>query len=734
MKNQTLKPDSKAPVKKAPSSQPEVQLVQEAELASLRNAARAAESASGDPLEKQTGLLHKTGLQPAQKQTLAAQLGSAYGNASLQRLVASGQTPAGQVGSGVVQREDGETDHIAQLDEMLDAFNTPEDDVITILGELTPAEKVTVLEPRRGYKQKTADALNVEEMIRAVRNLNPPLVTKLEWVWAATIVTSATDYSEIQSLITASPAPEYPDVARLKPFFLDVCDNTTIVQAVTDLQFDLLTQLDWIRSEMTSVRMELDYATIKSLITMADQPSRDRLKTADWRDFFVSVCTNDTMVEALGDLQFDLPTKLDWLRAEMLSVRAELDYTTIQPMITSASTPEKEALKTDVWREFFTQVCDNETILTAVTDLEWDLATRLDWFLAEGRDFAAEIFTLLADQEDAVRQAVQANTAVMGYLRSELTALEFWRVQLILKYGAQDAGPDATNQLLDQLLASASAIELRRLFTQMSEVDFAILTVEDGVREVIKGTYTAVEYEPLIRMLNGEPIAEETGVTRDLSETLLVGETTGTFTEREFGGTAGFDVAYLRDRLQVTVRVSLVPIDPVAAAQLPAAQPVWETNIESAWNRFNIANGEVTIPLNFDIVFTSGNPHHVVNVHPNAPVGWPSVDMNNWWTQSLISPNHEFGHMLGNPDEYFISAEHFREILGYLPSEAPAGEVTTDTDTAGTSRYATTNSIMGSNSGAAVQPRHLDYFVDWVNEHRIRNAEGEFAEPEFSLE
>ena len=47
------------------------------------------------------------------------------------------------------------------------------------------------------------------------------------------------DYSEIQSLITTSPPTEFPAVAGLKPFFINVCDNDTIVQAVTDLQFDL---------------------------------------------------------------------------------------------------------------------------------------------------------------------------------------------------------------------------------------------------------------------------------------------------------------------------------------------------------------------------------------------------------------------------------------------------------------------------------------------------------------
>ena len=99
------------------------------------------------------------------------------------------------------------------------------------------------------------------------------------------------------------------------------------------------------------------------------------------------------------------------------------------------------------------------------------------------------------------------------------------------------------------------------------------------------------------------------------------------------------------------------------------------------------------------------------------PTGWPGVDMGNWYTQSLGSVDHEFGHMLGNPDEYFLSADHFQQVTGIDPTTAPAGTVTSQTDAEGTTRYSHSASMMGSSG--QVQPRHLNYFVNWLNRHRL---------------
>jgi hypothetical protein len=200
---------------------------------------------------------------------------------------------------------------IDQLDEMLDRFNVPEDEVIALLGTLSAAEKATVLSG--GYKDKIADALDTGEMVRAVDNLGPALSVKLDWVSAAAGGAGDIDYSDIKAMIVAAPQDQR-DALKSSPwrdFFVDVCTNATMPEAVADLRFDLATKLDWMGEEIS-----LDYGDIKQLIVNAPQAERDVLKTRPWRDWFVGVCTNATMAEAVVDLAFDLATKLKWMVEE----------------------------------------------------------------------------------------------------------------------------------------------------------------------------------------------------------------------------------------------------------------------------------------------------------------------------------------------------------------------------------------------------------------------------------
>ncbi|MFN6517255.1 MAG: DUF4157 domain-containing protein [Nostoc sp. CreGUA01] len=282
-----------------------------------------------------------------------------------------------------IQREGG-GNNLERLNEMLDRFNVPEDDVINLCGQLTNPEKATVL--AGGYRSRMIAALNVSEMVRALNHLNPPLSTKLEWLEATTTFGSRQlDYSTIQPWITAAPQAE-KDALKInfwKNFFVNVCTNQTMVTALNDLGFDLQTKLTWLQAEMTITSLELDYATIKPWITGASQTDRDALKTNTWKNFFVDVCTNETMVTALNDLGFDLQTKLTWLDAEMTITSWELSYATIQPWITAAPQTDRDALKTDAWKNFFVKVCTNQTMVTAVNDLGFDLITKLTWLDAE---------------------------------------------------------------------------------------------------------------------------------------------------------------------------------------------------------------------------------------------------------------------------------------------------------------------------------------------------------------
>ncbi len=213
--------------------------------------------------------------------------------------------------------------HLDSLNEMLDRIDVPEEEVISLLPQLTSSEKTTVTTDP-SYKNRMASAFNTGEMVRAVNILNLPLDKKLEWVETATSASNI-NYSEIKNLITSAAQPERDTLKTTvwRDFFVGVCDNSTIITAVTDLQFDLKTQLEWIGEEASP--RNLEYSQIQSLITSASQTGRDLLKTTGWRDFFVGVCDNSTIKNALDDLNFDFLTTIQWLLEEASAYN--IDYT-----------------------------------------------------------------------------------------------------------------------------------------------------------------------------------------------------------------------------------------------------------------------------------------------------------------------------------------------------------------------------------------------------------------------
>ena len=198
---------------------------------------------------------------------------------------------------------------LQRLDDLLDKFNVDEDAVIAQLGKLSTNEKAVVL---RDYRKRIADPLNPREMVRAVKHLNTSLWNQLVWVGAA----GTPDYGDIRELIKNAPDQKERDALKTtawRSWFVSVCSNATMKQAVVDLKFDLLTQLNWVSHEMST-----DYDDIRALCradTVTDDDRR-RLKNKEWRGWFVDVCTNATMRDAVVDLKFDAWYKVQWMVAE----------------------------------------------------------------------------------------------------------------------------------------------------------------------------------------------------------------------------------------------------------------------------------------------------------------------------------------------------------------------------------------------------------------------------------
>ena len=82
-----------------------------------------------------------------------------------------------------------------------------------------------------------------------------------------------------------------------------------------------------------------------------------------------------------------------------------------------------------------------------------------------------------------------------------------------------------------------------------------------------------------------------------------------------------------------------------------ALRTTWQAGIQNAWNnRWGCGRpGEATCPLTFEVQWVTSNEHHAVQVRPGPARSntgiWDDQD-----TGAVAA--HEFGHFLGNADEY----------------------------------------------------------------------------------
>jgi hypothetical protein len=117
--------------------------------------------------------------------------------------------------------------------------------------------------------------------------------------------------------------------------------------------------------------------------------------------------------------------------------------------------------------------------------------------------------------------------------------------------------------------------------------------------------------------------------------------------------------AYEQRGANITVRIQLNKDANVTDAELAAAQARWQPGIRNKWSgHFGCCDDPAATTgkgcpqactLMFDVQWVTSNAHHVVAVHR----GPGRADMLNWFHDDIgDDAAHEFGHMLGNHDEY----------------------------------------------------------------------------------
>ena len=414
-------------------------------------------------------------------------------------------------------------------------------------------------------------------------------------------------------------------------------------------------------------------------------PSDRNAVMARYRDKLVDCLNGGEMIRAMRNLHAPLGPALDWIDAAATITRL-IGYDEIRELVTRASQPERDAIANDHFRTFFVKVCTNATMITALVDLGFPWATARRWALEEGTD----TLDLARGLDRGGRLTIPGLTAFL------------------------DAARDGRN---------AAREHLRNL----PDADLTALRGGNPViADIINDSFGGRASE-VIRVLNGEIASGEAKVST--SEDLLAGPTTGPFTSMHFGGDHRFDISYDRTSVNVSVGVELTAVDDRARTLLAAAKTTWIGRIQAgvgqpvpAHQRRSHDPAPVQHQPRFRLQprqrplgrlgLAEPERRQLVRARRRAgPAQAEAVSQ---------APVHEFGHLIGNNDEYNRTAEHYVQVTGAgrhqrrRPSE---------TDTAGTTRYTNSLSLMGS--GTTIEPRHADSVVDWVNRN-LRSGEPEF--------
>ena len=117
----------------------------------------------------------------------------------------------------------------------------------------------------------------------------------------------------------------------------------------------------------------------------------------------------------------------------------------------------------------------------------------------------------------------------------------------------------------------------------------------------------------------------------------------------------GWTARYYQSGTHVTVRIQLNPDVGITNDTMNTLRTTWRNGILATWsNRFDCrATNGGRQPIAYDVQWVGSNAHHVVRVQP----GPARSNMGLWDTNDTGDvAAHEFGHMLGHPDEYTDAA------------------------------------------------------------------------------
>lgn len=330
------------------------------------------------------------------------------------------------------------------------------------------------------------------------------------------------------------------------------------------------------------------------------------------------------------------------------------------------------------------------------------------------------------DPED--RTQLEGDASFLAEIHRALHGMAFWVVLLILRFGSR-------NPLYVRQLSLAVFERDIRKIKDLLRTYFELRdpTRVPGVREMLDYEFRADrEHNALLALMDAAEVGGRSSIVASYQEAHYERpKGGGAYQLQSFSGTTNFTLARTGNELRVLVRIHLVEATNVSQTFYPDDRTAneWRSGIERVWNNHFVAtDGTTRLRVIFVPLFTEESANHTVQIDH----GEGRSDEGKWYLQSVDGDviAHEFGHMVGNPDEYALPGRisDIPASMGLSQTEAQRSSVQGVTGTARPTRAGgyTLPGIMGEESGQVAQPRHVGPVMDLFNQTMRQPGEAPF--------
>ncbi|MFO1434535.1 MAG: DUF4157 domain-containing protein [Candidatus Competibacteraceae bacterium] len=216
--------------------------------------------------------------------------------------------------------------NLEQLQKLLK--NKDAETAIVLIRLLSPDEVSQVLSSEL-FKGLAISAFDNKEMYRAVKAMHGDLHPSLKWMFE-----EGTDWEKARDVIQQAPSGHKKVIQDwwFKEQFVNICNDEEMAEAVDLLGGTLLQKLTWMKAEGSNWSL----VRTKLLQTSDKEQKMELYNSPEMRDFFVDVCSDVHMQEAVVLLGGDPSQQSEWLRAKgtsvLTSVKGEIRQDKLGPI------------------------------------------------------------------------------------------------------------------------------------------------------------------------------------------------------------------------------------------------------------------------------------------------------------------------------------------------------------------------------------------------------------------